>query len=84
PDRTVSTVDPAARHIHKNRSRHQEGFRAHVVFEPEVGLFTAVELAAGFGPDNHEAAVAEHLLADEDPGLTVLGDTAYGTGRLRR
>ncbi|MBS2554816.1 IS5/IS1182 family transposase, partial [Catenulispora sp. NL8] len=36
PDRTVSTVDPAARHIHKNRSRHQEGFRAHVAFEPEV------------------------------------------------
>ncbi|WP_194927740.1 IS1182 family transposase [Catenulispora pinisilvae] len=84
PDRTVSTVDPEARHIHKNRTRHQEGFRAHVAFEPEVGLFTAVELTAGFGPDNHEAAVAEHLLAGEETGLTVLGDTAYGTGQLRR
>lgn len=84
PDRTVSTVDPEARHIHKNRTRHQEGFRAHVAFEPEVGLFTEVALTAGFGPANHEAAVATDLLADEDPGLTVLGDTAYGTGALRR
>ena len=84
PDRTVSTVDAEARHIHKNRTRHQEGFRAHVAFEPEVGLFTAVELTAGSGVGNHEAAVAEDLLADEDPGLTVLGDTAYGTGRLHR
>lgn len=84
PDRVVSTVDPEARHIHKNRSRHQEGFRAHVAFEPEVGLFTAVELTAGFGADNHEAAVAEDLLDGEEPGLIMLGDTAYGTGALRR
>lgn len=84
PDRMVSTVDPAARHIHKNRTRHQEGFRAHVAVEPEVGLFTAVELTAGYGADNHEPAVAEDLLAGEEPGLTVLGDTAYGTGALRR
>ncbi len=27
PDRTVSTVDPDARHIHKNRTRHQDGFK---------------------------------------------------------
>ena len=41
-DRTVSTVDPDARHIHKNRTRHQEGFKGHVSFEPETGLFTSV------------------------------------------
>ena len=84
PDRVVSTVDAEARHIHKNRTRHQEGFRAHVAMEPEVGLFTAVGLTAGFGADNHEATVAADLLTGEDPGLTVLGDTAYGTGALRR
>ncbi len=84
-DRTVSTVDPASRHIHKNRSRHQEGFRAHAAFEPEAGLFTEVALTAGSGADNHEAAVAQDLLADEneDEDLTVLGDAAYGTGELR-
>jgi IS5 family transposase len=83
PDRVVSTVDPDARHIHKNRTRRQDGFRAHVSFEPETGLFTAVELTGGCGPGNHEAAVAARLLAGEDQQLTVLGDTAYGTGELR-
>lgn len=90
PDRVVSTVDPEARHIHKNRTRHQEGFKGHVSFEPEIGLFTAVALAGGSGAANHEAAVAAglladegHLLAAEGQQLTVLGDTAYGTGELR-
>jgi IS5 family transposase len=83
PDRVVSTVDPDARHIHKNRTRHQEGFKAHVSFEPETGLFTAVGLTGGSGAGNHEAAVAVRLLASEDGRLTVLGDTAYGTGGLR-
>jgi IS5 family transposase len=82
-DRTVSTVDPEARHIHKNRTRHQEGFRAHVAFEPEAGVFTDVALTAGSGADNHEAAVAKDLLADEDTPVTALGDAAYGTGDLR-
>lgn len=82
-DRTVSTVDPDARHIHKNRTRHQDGFKGHASFEPETGLFTAVALTSGYGPGNHEAAVACDLLEGEDGGLTVLGDSAYGTGFLR-
>jgi hypothetical protein len=82
-DRVISTVDPDARHIHKNRTRHQDGFKGHVSFEPETGLFTAVALTRGGGPANHEAAVADGLLGAEDGKLTVLGDTAYGTGELR-
>ncbi|MFI9274157.1 IS1182 family transposase [Kitasatospora sp. NPDC052896] len=82
-DRVVSTVDAEARHIHKNRTRHQDGFRAHGAFEPETSLSTEVELTRGSGRENHEAAVAEVLLADETEDLTVLGDTAYGTGDLR-
>ena len=84
PDRVVSTVDPEARHIHKNRTRHQDGFKGHVSFEPETGLFTAVVLAGGSGAANHEAAIAASLLAGEQEKLTVLGDTAYGTGDLRQ
>jgi Transposase DDE domain len=75
-DRVVSTVDPEARHIHKNRTRRQDGYRAHVAFEPEAGLFTGVALTGG-------AAVAKDLLAGEDGNLTVLGDTAYSAGELR-
>jgi transposase len=83
PDRVVSAVDPDARHIHKNRTRHQEGFKGHVSFEPETGLFTAVALTRGSGAGNHEAAVAGGLLDGEEGTLTILGDTAYGTGELR-
>jgi Transposase DDE domain/Transposase domain (DUF772) len=84
PDRMVSVTDPDARHIHKNRTRQQDGFKAHVSFEPETGLFTAVELTGGSGAGNHEATVAARLLAGEKEKLTVLGDAAYGTGELRR
>jgi hypothetical protein len=83
PDRVVSVVDPDARHIHKNRTRHQEGFKGHVSFEPETGLFTAVALTRGSGAGNHQAAVAGSLLDGEEGELTVLGGTAYGTGDLR-
>jgi hypothetical protein len=83
-DRVVSVTDPDARHIHKNRTRHQDGFKAHVSFEPETGLFTAVELTGGSGDGSHEAAVAVRLLAGEEEAVTVLGDSAYGTGELRR
>jgi len=79
----ISTVDRDARHIHKNRTRHQDGFKGHVSFEPETGLFTAVALTCGGGTANHEAAVAPGLIGTEDGQLTVLGDTAYGTGGLR-
>ncbi|WP_078912621.1 IS1182 family transposase [Streptomyces sp. NRRL S-646] len=82
-DRIVSTVDPASRHIHKNRTHHQDGFKGHASFEPETGLFTAVALIGGGGADHHEAAVAAQLLAEESGTLTVLGDSAYGTGDLR-
>jgi IS5 family transposase len=55
-----------------------------VSFEPETGLFTAVELTGGSGDGSHEAAVAVRLLAGEEGPVTVLGDAAYGTGELRR
>ena len=83
-DRIVSTVDPDARHIHKNRTRHQDGYKGHASFEPETGLYTAVALTPGSGAAHHEAAVAVDLLEEEeDQPLTVLGDSAYGTGPLR-
>ena len=83
PDRVVSVTDPDARHIHKNRTRHQDGSKAHVAFEPETGLLTAVELTGGSGPGSHDAAVAVRLLAGEKAAVTVLGDAAYGTGERR-
>ena len=85
PDRVVSVVDPDSRHAHKTRERRQEGFKAHVVVEPDTGLITDTRLSKATGPANSDAAVGIALLA-EDPTLgegqpvEVLGDSAYGTG----
>jgi len=80
PDRIISTVDPDSRHMHKSRSVYRDGYKAHVAVEPDTGLITATALTpanAGDGP----AGVA--LLAGEEPGLQVLADSAYGSGRVR-
>ena len=88
-DRVISTVDPQARHVHKTVHSRQDGFKAHVVVEPDTGLFTGGRLTKAAGAGNHEAVVGLALLdnetgAEEDPGeLDVLGDTAYGTGDAR-
>jgi hypothetical protein len=83
PDRVISTVDPEARHVHKTVHHKHDGFKGHVVVEPDTGLFTDGKLTQACGPDNHEAVVGLDLLAGEDSPLQVLGDTAYGTGEAR-
>jgi hypothetical protein len=85
-DRVISTVDPQARHVHKTVHHRQDGFKAHVVVEPDTGLSTGGRLTKAGGADNHEAVVGLALLEDEegqDGGLEVLGDTAYGIGDVR-
>lgn len=57
PDRVISTVDPDARHAHKTRERRQDGFKAHVVVEPDTGLTTVVALTKASGPENSDANV---------------------------
>jgi IS5 family transposase len=79
-DRTISTVDPETRHMHKSRSNYRDGYKAHLAVEPETGIITGVELTpanTGDGP----AGVA--LLDGEEPGLEVLADSAYGSGPVR-
>jgi IS5 family transposase len=80
PDRTISVVDPEARHMHKSVSEYRDGYKAHIAIEPETGLITAAAITpanAGDGP----AGVA--LLANEARGLQVLADSAYGGGETR-
>ena len=82
PDRVISTVDPDTRHAHKTRERRQDGFKAHVVVEPDTGLTTEVKLTKANGPENSDASVGASLVvADptiaEGQSLEVLGDSAY-------
>jgi transposase-like protein DUF772/DDE family transposase len=85
PDRVISVVDPDARHAHKTRERRQDGYKAHVVVEPDTGLITNTELSKATGADNSDATVGIRLLGGDptvqpDRPLEVLADSAYGTG----
>jgi IS5 family transposase len=77
PERVISVVDPEARHMHKSRSEYRDGYKAHIAIEPETGLVTAAALTPANAPDGRTGV---ELLADEEPGLQVLGDGAYGSG----
>jgi len=78
-DRVISTVDPEARHAHKTRSRRQDGFKAHIVIEPDTGLITETELTKASGPDNSDASVGTRLVkADPTIDLTRPEPTEQG------
>ena len=86
PDRLISTVDPDTRHAHKTQSRQQDGFKAHIVIEPDTGLITAAELTKASGAENSDGTVGARLIA-MDPtiagtSIDVLADSAYGSGEM--
>ncbi len=83
PDRVISVVDPQARHAHKTVHRRQDGFKAHIAIEPDTGLITDCALTKASGADNHDAVVGLTLLEQEPEPVTVLADSAYGTGDAR-
>jgi len=82
-DRVISTVDPDARHAHKTVHRRTDGFKAHVIAEPDTGLITGCTLSKASGPDTGDAVVGLALLDGDvtlDGPVQVLADSAYGTG----
>ena len=92
PDRVISTVDPDARHTRKSPEARRDGYRAHVVAEPQTGIITDEALTKAAGTENSDPAVAEKFVADEvvvaggvaeAGGREWYGDSAYGTGDLR-
>jgi hypothetical protein len=87
PDRVISTVDPETRHAHKTRQHRQDGYKAHIVIEPDTGIITGTALTPAAGPEHSDAAVGIELLdhhrehdAGPAPRFEVLADSAYGTG----
>jgi hypothetical protein len=79
-DRVISTVDSEARHVRKTSATRRDGYKAHIAAEPETGLVTECALTAATAPDGPTGV---ELLASEQPGLEVLGDTHYGSGQTR-
>jgi hypothetical protein len=85
-DRVISVVDTDTRHAHKTVERRTDGFKAHLLAEPDTGLITGCALTKASGPDTGDATVGIGLLAADDslpaPPVQVLADSAYGTGPM--
>ncbi len=79
-DRVISTVDPESRHMHKSRSNHRDGYKAHIAVEPETGIITDCDLTPANEGDGRTGV---DLLESEEPGMQVLADSAYGSGQVR-
>jgi len=77
PDRTISTVDPEARHGHKSHNRRFDGYKAHISIDPDSELIDEVVVT----PANaHDATAIFDLLspvATDEAKPTVMGDSAY-------
>jgi hypothetical protein len=87
PDRVISVVDPEARHAHKSRARKIDGFKAHVVTEPDTSIVTVGALTKAAGAQNSDAAQGVGMITtdptiDAGAGLEVLGDSGYGSGSM--
>ena len=81
-DRTISTVDPEARHGHKTSARGFDGYKGHVAIDPDSEIITATTTTAG---NTGDAGAAMDLLTDDlaDPTNTAGGastDTDSNSG----
>ena len=57
-DRLISTVDVEARHGHKSTAVRKDGFKTHIVTEPDTGIITGVKVT----PANHHDGRSVSLL----------------------
>lgn len=66
-DRIISTVDTEARHGHKTSHRHFDGYKGHIVLDPDSEIITATGVTPG---NTGDACAATDLLSDviNDPG----------------
>lgn len=62
-DRVISTVDPETPHTRKSKSNRKDGYRGHVVAEPETGLITDCEMTKASGQANSDPVVGEQMIS---------------------
>jgi len=79
-DRTISVVDPGARHGRKTSSQRRDGYKAHIAAEPDTGIVTACEITSAAAADG---PVGVELLEGEPSATWVIADSAYGSGETR-
>ena len=79
-DRTISVVDPRARHGRKTSSQRRDGYKAHIAAEPDTGIVTACEIT---GATTADGPAGVELLGGEPSDTEVIADSAYGSGEVR-
>ena len=85
-NRIMSVHDPEMRHGRKSKSKRFDGHKATVAVDTESKLITATGVIAGNASDSENAVQLCHQ-SEENMGCEIevaLGDTAYGTGEVRR
>lgn len=81
PDRIISTVDPEARHGHKSRNRHIDGYKTHVSVDPDSEIIAAATVTPANTPDRDAVdELLEEPGAEPDSKPAVVGDSAYADG----
>jgi Transposase DDE domain/Transposase domain (DUF772) len=82
-DRVISTVDTQARHGHKSRNRHFDGYKAHLSVDPDSELIDQVTATAANTPDRDAVPglLAGHAGGQDKP--EIVGDSAYGDAATR-
>ena len=95
-NRPISVVDPQARHARKTRSQRRDGYKAHIAAEPDTGIITACDVTSSTPAhsrsdfavslarsDTPDGVIGVKMLEDEDSGLEIIADSAYGSGKVR-
>jgi len=82
-DRVISTVDTEARHGHKSRGRHFDGYKAHISVDPDSELIDEITATAANTPDRDAIDDLIGHLRDEPAKPVVVGDSAYADGATR-
>jgi hypothetical protein len=83
-DRVISTVDVEARHGHKSRNRHFDGYKAHLSVDPDSELIDEIVATPANTSDRDAVDDLVGPLAGETDKPVVVGDSAYADGATRQ
>lgn len=84
PGRVLSVHDPEMRHGRKSKSQRFDGYKlSAAATNAEVPLIMAVSVAPASEQDGPQAAGLVDSQAEERRPRRILGDTAYGNGKVR-
>jgi len=82
-DRVISTVDVEARHGHKSRNRHFDGYKAHLSVDPDSELIDEIVATPANTSDRDAVNDLLGAVAGQPDKPVVVGDSAYADGATR-